>query len=75
MPKYVSKGGDWVEIVPEKAKELLETVVTAQDTEPVIIDDKTYDLNADGVSDDKDVSIAAQVLNQAKKRGRPKKQQ
>jgi hypothetical protein len=72
MPKFISNGGTWKEV------RVQETVITAVNSEPVVVKDEItqdlkYDLNRDGVVDNKDVTIAGELLNKAK-RGRKKKE-
>jgi hypothetical protein len=72
MPKFISNGGNWKEV------RVQETVITAVNSEPVVVKDEItqdlkYDLNQDGVVDNKDVTIAGELLNKAK-RGRKKKE-
>jgi len=77
MPKFISKGGNWEEVkvtrkeIKESANPVLEDVKAEDIKEEPI--NPTHDLNKDGVVDKKDASIAGEVLNAVKKRGRPKK--
>ena len=72
MPKFISDGGNWKEV------RVQETVITAVNSEPAVVKDEItqdlkYDLNQDGVVDNKDVTIAGELLNKVK-RGRKKKE-
>jgi restriction endonuclease Mrr len=74
MPEYISRNGEW-EVVRVKTDKMSTVVdvkpvfeVSMEATETIA----QYDINQDGVVDEKDASLAAKVLNNAKKR-KPRK--
>ena len=77
MPKFISVGGECKEVsvvnttlsVKNKKEKPVEEVEVEVE-EPI---NPTHDLNRDGAVDDKDASIAGEVLSAVKRRGRPKK--
>jgi len=77
MPKYISKNGDWklvgdeVKIVEQPEPEV--SIEVNMEVEDGSLGYAELDINQDGVVDDKDATLASKVLNNAKKRGRPKK--
>jgi hypothetical protein len=77
MPEYISRNGEW-EVVKVKTDKM-STVVDVQPVHEVEVEMEAksefaqYDINQDGVVDEKDATLAAKVLNNAKKRVSRKK--
>ena len=78
MPEYISRNGEW-EVVRVKTDKM-STVVDVKPVFEVEVEMEAkselaqYDINQDGKVDEKDASLAAKVLNNAKKKpGRKKK--
>ena len=77
MPEYISRNGEW-EVVRVKTDEMSQVLEVAPVIEvQVEMEAKSefaqYDINQDGVVDEKDATLAAKVLNNAKKRVSRKK--
>ena len=72
MPKFISVGGEWKEVKVELNKTVQEPVQEpvsdAVTVEMEAVSDASYDLNQDGKVDEQDISLAAKVLNNAKKK-------
>jgi hypothetical protein len=69
MPEYISRNGEW-EVVKVKIDEM-STVVDIQPVFEVSMEATEtiaqYDINQDGVVDEKDATLASKVLSNAKK--------
>jgi hypothetical protein len=68
MPKFISVGGEWKEVLPkvEVKKEVKEETVT--DQVEVITQDLSLDITGDGKVDEEDASLAGKVLQSVKKK-------
>jgi hypothetical protein len=71
MPEYISRNGEW-EVVKVKTDEM-STVVDVKPVFEVEVEMEAkselaqYDINQDGVVDEKDATLASKVLTHAKK--------
>ena len=75
MPEYISRNGEW-EVVRVKTdkmstvvdiKPVFEVEVEMEAKSEVATYTESYDINQDGVVDEKDVTLASKVLTHAKK--------
>jgi hypothetical protein len=77
MPEYISRNGEWevVRVKTDKMSQVLEVapIVEVQVEMEAKSELAQYDINQDGVVDEKDATLAAKVLNNAKKRVSRKK--
>jgi hypothetical protein len=77
MPEYISRNGEW-EVVKVKTDKM-STVVDVAPVHEVQVEMEAkselaqYDINQDGVVDEKDATLAAKVLNNAKKKRKSSK--
>jgi hypothetical protein len=77
MPEYISRNGEWelVKVKTDKMSQVLEVapVIEVQVEMEAKSEFAQYDINQDGVVDEKDATLAAKVLNNAKKKRKSSK--